>query len=165
MLHRNELAHVMIWPEKKKGTIQLSNHDGEVLAEFEITSPVKGSELAKMMPDVWAVSLSGCLACSVAGAIEITTYGQFDTEVVTERDQPTMEERFARLERVQRRQAQIQAKLEAENRRLKTKEQEDDVVATETGVGHGSTEKPAEKAATDETEAALVGAEDGSADA
>lgn len=100
MLSRNELVHAVFWPlEAKKSVISLADADGVFQASFEITAPLKGADLAKLMPLNGLVLASNCYAFSLSGEILVTTHVDFETVVVTERAVIDTEERLARLER------------------------------------------------------------------
>jgi len=115
MLSRKELNHAVLWPNGTKAAYSLVSSDGEVVATVPLTVPVKGSELVRLMPDGFGVTLNNATLVFKEGAY--TNERQpFDTVVVTERREVTMDERLARLEMrdANRQKALIEAKRSAQ---------------------------------------------------
>lgn len=118
-LCRNALVHAVIWPNGPEASLALLDTDGVVQSEFRLTEPTKGSFYSSMMPDGFVLDCNGCTVLSMSGKLIVRTEVEFDTVVVTERAQVTFEERFARLERLQRRRDIRERKLEEEARTLR----------------------------------------------
>lgn len=118
LFDRNQLVHAVIWPNGKNPGLTLVDTDGVVQSHVAIRMPVKGSELAKMMPPGHFVEPDQCTILSMSGRLMVGAKAPFDTAVVTERAEIGFEERMQRLERKERRREQRQKFLEAENRAL-----------------------------------------------
>lgn len=98
MLTRNQLTYAVIWPSGPDAALQLVTDDGEVYGEMSVTEPLKGSELAKLMPDGMAIVADQCSLITTSGKILVQTKTPFDTVVVTERAELTFEDRIAAME-------------------------------------------------------------------
>lgn len=120
MFTRNQLVHAVLWPLAKRVSITMLDAEGVVHGEFVISKPMLGSELARMVPDgLFVAGEEGELSVfSMSGDPVIATRVEFDTEVVTEKREMTLEERFAQLEMRQRRAAEREARLREQNKRL-----------------------------------------------
>jgi len=119
MFNRNQLAHLVIWPNAKTAVVSLIDPDGEAVSEMSVREPIKGSELAKKMADGFAIHTKRCSVVSVSGDIVVRTRIPFDTAVVTERPVISFEDRMARLERRERRR-ELKAEADAiENEKLR----------------------------------------------
>ena len=99
MFDRNKLAHLVFWPDVAKAALNLVDPHGVVVAAYRVSEPVLGSDIARRVPDGFAVEASGCVVLTMSGLIRVSTRGEFDTAVVTERHRPTADERLAALER------------------------------------------------------------------
>lgn len=119
MFDRNQLAHLAIWPREKNSRITVLDGDGVVYASSRIDAPMRGSDIAKLLPPRFFVDLGDCAAFSMSGDVLIRTVAPFDTTVVTEKAVISFDERMARLERREYRREKRQERLENENKRLR----------------------------------------------
>lgn len=119
MLDRNTLVHAVIWPQGPNAMVTLVDPDGVVASVVKVKEPLRGSDLAKMIPQGYGVETDACTVLSMSGELLVRTEGEFDTAVVTERAHVSFEERMARLERRERNNAKRQRRLEEENRLLR----------------------------------------------
>lgn len=101
-MKRQELANVVIWPAGSNAIMRLLTEDGEPIAEYGIQAPVKGSELAKLVPEGMVVDASEAVVVRMTGKIVHQTKTDFETIVVTERAEKTLEERIQQIERSNR---------------------------------------------------------------
>lgn len=118
MYDRNQISHLVFWPNGKGSSLALVSDQGEVLSQLDVKEPVKGSELAKFVPNGYSLDPGGCVVLSMAGQIIVGTKAPFDTSVVTERAEVTFEERMARLERIEVNNRRRQVLLEKRNQEL-----------------------------------------------
>jgi hypothetical protein len=169
MLKRNELVHAVIWPVTADAQYNLVAMEtveikGEptvkevILGEVPVTAPVRGSDLAKMIPDGCCVKYDGCTVVKLTGDILVRTVAPFDTAVVTEKAQMSMEERMQRLELRERRRGQREKEREQETARLRAEleaERERNAVLDDepqvTEIRQDETPAPAEEVQSDET--------------
>ena len=130
---RNGLVHLTVFPSGESASYAL--HDpqtGEVYAIVPVRDPIRGSDLSKMIPDGLHVEFADCVVFNLSGKLLIGTAIEFDTCVVTERAEITIEERLQRMElRDQRRQA-LERKRQEEFERWKREQAEMQVDPTET---------------------------------
>lgn len=119
MFQRNELAHLVMWPREAKAKVELVDEEGVVLSALPVDWPLKGSDIAKMVPEGFCIDPNGCTVVTMSGDILVSTVGEFDTAVVTERPEITFEQRMALLERRQQRSELREERLAAENQRLR----------------------------------------------
>lgn len=119
MFDRNQLVHLVLWPNASGAGYRLVDDQGEVIAQVKVTEPVTGAQLAKLVPKGLFIDPTGCTVVTLSGDIRVRTQGQFDTAVVTERSKPSLEERFALLERRERKREQREAALAAENQKMR----------------------------------------------
>ena len=99
MFDRNKLSHSVIWPAGPDANIHLVNQNNDLVAAFEVKEPIKGSDLAKLIPADYTLDFENCIHVTMSGDLVIGRQIEFDTVVVTERAEVTFEERMARLER------------------------------------------------------------------
>lgn len=145
MFDRNKLVHLVIWPQGKKSAYTLTDGHGEVAAQVEVDEPIKGSDLARMIPDGFYVIVKDCTVLTMSGKLVVATKAPFDTAVVTERAVVTAEDRLLRLERRERRREERAAAAEAENKELLRRLKEAEAVLEE--PVHGIMPEAAEEVA------------------
>lgn len=122
MFTRNQLVHAVLWPNGPKATASLIDTDGVEIAKFKIEKPTLGSELCRFLPADFHLDAYDCVALTLSGDLVIETRLDFDTVVVTERAEISIEDRMQRLERrEQRRQRRQERELE-ELKRLREQE-------------------------------------------
>lgn len=134
MFERNQLAHLVFWPENNKSIVTLVDPNGVVidddgvelaepqemeLASFKLDRPMLGMEIAKTLPADLCIKSENVTVVTMSGEIKVTTVAPFDTTVVTERPVISAEERLDRLEIREQRNEARQAKLARENRELR----------------------------------------------
>lgn len=124
MFTRNQLAHLVFWATQARAKVDMIDPDGAVVGSTKVTTPLRGSDLARCVPEKFTVEPVGCLVVTLSGDIRVGTRGEFDTAVVTDRDKPSLEERFLRLERRERRREQRERDLAAQNERLLAEREE-----------------------------------------
>lgn len=96
-MERNKLTHAVLWPNGAEAAYSLVSPDGEVIATVALIEPVKGSDLSRLMPDGFEISLNNATLVFKEG--RYTNERQpFDTVVITERREVTLDQRLARLE-------------------------------------------------------------------
>ncbi|MGR3624505.1 hypothetical protein [Pseudophaeobacter sp.] len=125
MYDRNQLVHAVIWPVAGVGAATLLDGEGVLQSQIEIREPVLGSQLSKMIPQDFFLDVHDCTVVSMSGQLVVATKSEFDTVVVTERAALDYEERMQRLERRDARRDAMQAKLAAENLKLREQIQRD----------------------------------------
>lgn len=118
MFDRNQLVHLVLWPNASRAGYRLIDGEGEVIAQVKVSEPVTGAALSKVVPKGLFVDPTGCTVVTLSGDVRVRTVGEFDTAVVTERSKPTPEERLALLERRDRKRDQREALLVAENAKI-----------------------------------------------
>ncbi len=121
MFDRNELVHAVFWPDAehpKEAKINLVDTDGVVQGEIDLDRPIKGAELASMVPNGFYLSPLKCIALSMSGKQVVATKAPFDTAVVTERPEVSFEDRMARLERREMRRERRERQREEEHQRI-----------------------------------------------
>lgn len=143
MLTRKELTHAVIWPAAAGAILRLiapkwevvNPETGEVeemedvpIGQIELEGPMRGADLARMMPDGMLLGGKGCNIVSLSGEVVHQTKRQFETVVVTERAERTLEDRLAAIESANRRR---QREHEAVMKRLAEKEAALNVVEPE----------------------------------
>ena len=112
MLNKRNLVGIMIWPATAHAAISLYastetiTDDGEVLeaipvATFPLKEPMRGDVLSRLVPDYAVVGLVDCAILDETDRNEYNTKQAFDTAVVTERVQTSLEDRLLMLERKQ----------------------------------------------------------------
>lgn len=99
MFNRNQLAHLVFWPQNAKANYALVNSDGEAVSTVKVSEPILGSLIARTVPQGFHVSVGSVIAVTMSGEVRIGGKAPFDTETVTERSKPTVEERMDMLER------------------------------------------------------------------
>lgn len=100
MLTKNELFGRIFWPTHAKGlsVLLLDQQGDEILASYKSDKPVRGDELARMIPDGHQCAVENAYGVNLTGPLRVTTVGVFDTKVVTERAPIDLEARMSRLE-------------------------------------------------------------------
>jgi len=111
---RNDLVLAVIWPTGPEAFLSLIDAEGVFLGGFNVVEPVRGSEIAKMVPDGLRIHFNDCSVINTSGRLVYGKKQPFDSAVVTERAQQTFEERFAALERKERYRDRRAKRLEAE---------------------------------------------------
>jgi len=104
-MDRKELTGVVLWPSsgaKTAAQVLLCSADGEMFASFTLDKPMRGEDLARVVPPGCGVETTGCEVISSAGKLKVQDQMRFDTAVVMERREQTFEDRMERLERQQR---------------------------------------------------------------
>lgn len=120
-MEKQKLTHAVVWPNGQKANVELVDPDGEVQAKVPIKFPVRGSDLARMMPDQYTLETEACTVVSLSGKVLVASEMQFDTAVVTERREITMEEK---IEIIARRAVQDDRKKREEQRRKRKEQRE-----------------------------------------
>jgi hypothetical protein len=130
MFDRNQLVHAVIWPNEKPSQIALVDAEGEVRSTVTFKLPMRGSDVAKWMPDGYQLDVGGCTVVSMSGRVMVNTVAPFDSAVVTERPEVTFEDRMLRLERRDKRREERAAQLERQYQTALTelREQREEVV-------------------------------------
>lgn len=118
-LSRNELVHAVIWPKGNKSNLALIDGEGVIHGRITVEEPLRGSDLAKMIPDGLWLDPQNCTVISMSGELLVNTKAPFDTAVVTERAETSLEQRLAMLERRERRREERERKNREENERLR----------------------------------------------
>ena len=100
-MKRSELLNIVIWPAAAGACVNLfiNDPDPQQVGTFEVTSPLRGVDFSKMVPDVCEVEFEGCFLCSTCGPVQYTTAVDYDSDVVPHRKELSSEERLERLER------------------------------------------------------------------
>lgn len=112
MFDRNQLVHAVVWPNGRKASLSLIDTNGGIQSTFTVREPLRGSDLAKMVPDGYRVHCDDCHIVTMSGDVVVGTRAAFDTAVVTERAELTFEERMQRLERREARREKKQRQQE-----------------------------------------------------
>lgn len=99
MLDRNQLVHAVIWPNGDDACVTLIDADGVYQSRFSVVQPLKGSDLARLIPPGYWLKFDGCTVLSMSGDVLVGGIAEFDSAVVTERREVTFEDRIAILER------------------------------------------------------------------
>ncbi|KJZ25120.1 hypothetical protein [Tritonibacter mobilis] len=124
---RNQLVHAVIWPEGPDGaSATLYDTDGVVLSEVPITEPVKGSVWSSLMPQGYKIDIAGCNVISMSGEVVVATRTEFDTVVVTERAEVSLEHTMQRMVNKAVREERLRAERRAQ--RQAQREQEPQLV-------------------------------------
>lgn len=118
MIQRNKLVQAVIWPAGPNAHYSLIDAEGVELARVAVAAPVKGFDLAKVVPPGLSVDVTDCEVLSMTGKNVARTRAQFDTAVVTERPEITFEERMARLERRDKRREEAEKRRQEEHERV-----------------------------------------------
>lgn len=110
MYTKNQLLNAVLWPTAAAASISLISPDGEVFGTFKLEKPMRGADLAALVPVHGEVSVKSVTVTGLRDELVIKTVVPFDTDVNTERRVITAEERLRRLElREDRREAQARA--------------------------------------------------------
>lgn len=129
MIERNALAFAVIWPANKQSYISLIDGEGVECAQFKVEQPLKGSELAKVVPEGYYVApCKNCKVVTIAGRPVVRTVGEFDSAVITEKPQLGFEERMQNLERRERRREKREQAREEETALLRQRLKEAEAV-------------------------------------
>lgn len=151
-LTRNKLTHSVFWPGKGDSTFALVNPDGEVLPEVFFNAPFRGSDIAKLVPDGFEILTDNAVVLSMSGKVLIGEPTDFDTVVVTQRAEVSLEDRLAQLERKDRNRDKDLRKLKREKRKL---EEElgalEPVVEVDPAVGEQPASEPSQDPVTEVT--------------
>lgn len=149
MFDRNQLVHLVLWPQGQDAVYELYGPDGEFVAVCAIKEPVKGDALARMVPKGFSVDVSNCAVLTMSGDPVVATKAQFDTAVVTERAVIDMETRLLNLERRERARA-LAAERKEQERQQAFEARMKELEAGEPVVEPGDAEPP--QAATEPSE-------------
>lgn len=124
---RNQLVHAVIWPQgPDAASATLYDTDGVVLSEVPITEPVKGSVWSALMPQGYKLDIAGCTVISMSGEVVVKTRTDFDTVVVTERAEVSIEETIRRMTVKAMRQERAREERRAQRQAERQQEREDE---------------------------------------
>lgn len=145
MITRDQLSQLVIWPQGQKAQLSLVEAEhGEALASYVIRGPVKGSDLARMMSPNFYLDVEGAIVVDMNGEVVIGKPIPFETTVVTERAEISLDERLSRLERREKRREKREKRLAEQNAELVRQLAERDSVVDHTGLAESEQEPSAE---------------------
>lgn len=131
MFNRNQLVHLVIWPNAKDARYNVVDPDGVVVSVVKVNEAVKGAEISKVMPEHFQLVPHGCTVLSMSGDLVVKTKAPFDTAIVTERAVVTAEERLQRLERRERQREKIATLWQQERAELMARLKDAEAVVEE----------------------------------
>jgi hypothetical protein len=132
---RNGLVHLSIFPTSENASYDLIDQDeGEVYARVPVRDPLRGSDLSKMVPDGLQVEFADCVVFNMSGKLVIGTPIDFDTAVVTERAEMSLEETMRRLVVVEMRKQAAQAQQQAQQQEAPAEPEEAPVIEPESAT-------------------------------
>jgi len=161
-----KLTGLVFWPStgaQVDAQVLLCNADGEMFAAFKLEKPMRGEDLARLVPPGCGVETTGCEVINSTGSLKVQDQMRFDTAVVMERRQQTFEERMERIERAQRARekqfmelANARQRIAEENERLREQLEQSE---QQTGEPEVTTTEPKSDATTEQAESEVANAE------
>jgi len=123
---KDDLVFAVIWPNGDDANMSLIDADGVYLAHVPVKAPVKGADLARMVPKGFKVDTAKCVVVHTNGGLMARTKAPFDTAVVTERRELSFEEKMQSFVRTEVRRQQLRAAKRAEAESILAEEGEGD---------------------------------------